>query len=120
MLKSDDAAAAQDEAQVFVGPVRGDDASLLASREHTPPRPHHMHIQANGLPKIKHFVVMLMENRGMDHMFGCMAGEGVIGLEGINGSHSIPIDPANGSKGVVNVTCGTANYGAAPAVRMPL
>ena len=33
----------------------------------------HMHIQANGQPKIKHFVVMLMENRAMDHTFGCMS-----------------------------------------------
>ena len=70
-----------------------------------------VHIQPNGQPKIKHFVVMLMENRATDHFFGCMAGEGVIGLDGINGSHSIPIDPNNASAGEVNVTCGTAKYG---------
>ena len=72
-----------------------------------------MHIQPNGEPKIKHMVVMLMENRALDHFFGCMAGEGVIGLEGINGSHTLPKDPNNASAGEVTVTCGTANYGTA-------
>ena len=73
-----------------------------------------VHLQPNGQPKIKHLVVMLMENRATDHFFGCMAGEGVIGLDGINGSHAIPIDPHNASAGEVNVTCGTANYGNTP------
>jgi hypothetical protein len=73
--------------------------------------PHPVHIQPNGQPKIKHMVVMLMENRAADHFFGCMAGEGVIGLDGINGSHYLPKDPNNASAGGVNVTCGTANYG---------
>jgi phospholipase C len=26
--------------------------------------------------KIEHFVVLMMENRPFDHMFGCLAGEG--------------------------------------------
>ena len=72
-----------------------------------------MHIRPDGQPKIKHLVVMLMENRATDHFFGCMASEGVIDLDGING-HSIPIDPNNASAGEVNVTCGTANYGDTP------
>eukprot|EP01046_Picozoa_sp_COSAG06_P072966 COSAG06_NODE_21595_length_751_cov_2.394172_1_plen_108_part_01 len=60
--------------------------------------------------QIKHFVVLLMENRPIDHTFGCMAGEGVIDLEGINGSHTLPLDPDNETAGFENVTCGTANY----------
>eukprot|EP01048_Picozoa_sp_COSAG05_P007257 COSAG05_NODE_507_length_9159_cov_53.489183_3_plen_123_part_00 len=74
-----------------------------------------VHTQPNGQPKIKHLVVMLMENRAADHFFGCMAGEGVVALDGINGSHYLPKDPNNASAGGVNVTCGTANYGDAQA-----
>jgi hypothetical protein len=62
------------------------------------------------LVQIKHFVVLLMENRPIDHTFGCMAGEGVIDLEGINGTHSFPADPNNETAGTETVTCGTANY----------
>ena len=62
--------------------------------------------------QIKHFVVLLMENRPIDHTFGCMAGEGVIGLDGIPPEgHKIKMDgmdPANTSE--ATVTCGTANY----------
>ena len=48
--------------------------------------------RANGMPKIKHLVVLMMENRALDHVFGCMAGEGVIALDGIagNNTHSLP------------------------------
>ena len=67
-------------------------------------------IAKDGTRKIKHMVQILMENRPIDHTFGCMAGEGIIGLEGINGSHTLPKDPDDPSKGSVNVTCGTANY----------
>ena len=83
------------------------------------PRTLPAHVQPNGQPKIKHMVVMLMENRAADHFFGCMAGEGVIGLDGINGSHSVPKDPNNASAGEVNVTCGTANYGGATPAPLP-
>eukprot|EP01045_Picozoa_sp_COSAG04_P033340 COSAG04_NODE_6866_length_1238_cov_2.514486_1_plen_110_part_10 len=69
-----------------------------------------MNLQKDGTPKIKHLVVLLMENRPIDHTFGCMAGEGVIGIEGINGTHELPIDPDDVSKGSVNVTCGSAKY----------
>ena len=67
-------------------------------------------IAKDGTRKIKHMVQILMENRPIDHTFGCMAGEGIIGLEGINGSHTLPKDPDDPEKGSVNVTCGTANY----------
>ena len=60
--------------------------------------------------QIKHFVVLLMENRPIDHTFGCMAGEGIIGLNGINGTHDLPMDPDDPSNGTETVTCGTANY----------
>ena len=43
-------------------------------------------IAKDGTRKIKHMVQILMENRPIDHTFGCMAGEGIIGLEGINGT----------------------------------
>lgn len=51
-----------------------------------------------------------MENRPIDHTFGCMAGEGVIDLEGINGTHELPVNPDNETAGTEQVTCGTANY----------
>lgn len=60
--------------------------------------------------QIKHFVVLLLENRPIDHTFGCMAGEGVIGLDGIKGTHDIPKDPDDPTGEKETVTCGTANY----------
>ena len=69
-----------------------------------------MNLQRNGEPKIKHQVVLLMENRAMDHIFGCMAGEGVIGVDGINDTRPLQIDAHDPTEGYVNVTCGTANY----------
>ena len=59
-------------------------------------------IAKDGTRKIKHMVQILMENRPIDHTFGCMAGEGIIGLEGINGSHTLPKDPDDPSKGSAN------------------
>ena len=61
--------------------------------------------------KIKHMVVLLMENRPIDHTFGCMAGEGIIDLDGIppeGRKIRASLDPANDT--TVTVTCGTANY----------
>ena len=62
--------------------------------------------------KIKHMVVLFMENRPHDHFFGCMD---LPGADGIPASgRLIPRHPAyperNGSAGFVNVTCGTAKY----------
>ena len=57
--------------------------------------------------KIDHFVVLYMENHAADHYFGCM---GLEGFDGINGSHAFPLDPANASKGTVNVSCGAPPY----------
>jgi phospholipase C len=93
--------------------LTGSAAAVAAAGTHTPrtAAPSSQHIQPNGEPKIKHMVVMLMENRATDHIFGCMAGEGIIGLDGINGSRFIPKDPNNASAGHVEVTCGTADYG---------
>lgn len=68
-------------------------------------------LQANGEPKIKHLVVLLMENRATDHLFGCMAKEGIIGLDGVDNNHRIPTQPDDPNNDTyVNVSCGTANY----------
>lgn len=58
-------------------------------------------------PKIEHFVLLLMENRAADHMFGCM---GLPGFDGIAPGHTLPKDPADPSRGHVNVTCTGAEY----------
>ena len=63
--------------------------------------------------KNDHFVVLMMENRPFDHMFGCLAGEGRLpGADGAipKGGRRLFKDPANRSAGFVTVTCGTANY----------
>eukprot|EP00041_Stephanoeca_diplocostata_P025155 m.651968 g.651968 ORF g.651968 m.651968 type:complete len:591 (-) comp22686_c0_seq1:2013-3785(-) len=72
---------------------------LEALRANTPTPPHQN--------KIDHFVVLLMENHAYDNMFGCMD---LPGADGVRDGHSIPIDPSDPSKGVVNVTCGTPPY----------
>ena len=69
----------------------------IKARSTTPPRQ----------DKIDHFVVLMMENHATDHFLGCMD---LPGLDGIRGGHSFPIDPADPTKGVVNVTCGTSPY----------
>jgi hypothetical protein len=74
---------------------------------HLPPR------GAAATKKIDHFVVLLMENRPFDQLFGCMSGEGEFHsgvLDGINGTRSLPKDPLHPGAGSVNVTCGTGNY----------
>jgi len=59
--------------------------------------------------KIQHFVVLFMENRAADHIFGCMLGDKP-GYDGIPPSgHSIPYDPVEPSKGGVSVECGAAD-----------
>ena len=57
--------------------------------------------------KIDHFVVLYMENHATDHFLGCMD---LPGFDGIAGGHTIPIDPDDPTKGVVNVSCGTSPY----------
>ena len=57
--------------------------------------------------KIDHFVVLYMENHAADNYFGCM---GLDGFDGIADGHTIPADPSDPSKGVINVTCGGAPY----------
>ena len=62
--------------------------------------------------KVNHMVVLFMENRPLDHFFGCMD---LPGLDGIPaGGRLIPRHPtypgSNASAGFVNVTCGTAKY----------
>ena len=56
--------------------------------------------------KIDHFVVVYMENRAFDHIFGCHDKPGIDGVP--KDGHQVPVDPHNASKGFVNVTCGTA------------
>lgn len=63
------------------------------------------------LPKIRHFVTLLMENRAADHVFGCF---GLPGFDGIPpGGRVLYADPSNKSAGFVNVTCGKAPYSCA-------
>lgn len=60
-----------------------------------------------GSRKIEHFVVLLMENRALDHVFGCIGGEGIIGLDGIPPEgRQIPIDGDDPKNGTVNVSHG--------------
>jgi len=56
--------------------------------------------------KINHFVMLYMENHAADNYFGCMD---LPGFDGIKG-HTVPKDPSDPSKGVVNITCGAAPY----------
>jgi len=60
--------------------------------------------------KIEHFVVLYMENRPFDHIFGCMLqNEGLMpGADGVTHGQPIAVDPDDPSKGYVNITCGTA------------
>lgn len=46
----------------------------------------------------------------LQHIFGCMAGEGVIDMDGINGSHKLPLFGEDPGLGYANVTCGSAKY----------
>eukprot|EP01116_Phalansterium_solitarium_P012052 TRINITY_DN28005_c0_g1_i1.p1 TRINITY_DN28005_c0_g1~~TRINITY_DN28005_c0_g1_i1.p1 ORF type:complete len:486 (+),score=173.03 TRINITY_DN28005_c0_g1_i1:83-1540(+) len=52
---------------------------------------------------IKHFVVMMLENRGFDHRIGWLAQYG-FPIDGLSGNESNPIDPANPQNGVCRVT----------------
>lgn len=58
---------------------------------------------AEAFRKIDHFVVLLMENHAADNYFGCMD---LPGFDGIRGGHTVPVDPYDLSRGVVNITCG--------------
>jgi hypothetical protein len=60
--------------------------------------------------QIEHLVVLLMENRGFDHLFGCLDLPGADSAATPTRNRSLWIDPTDKSKGVVNVTCGTAKY----------
>ena len=58
--------------------------------------------------KVDHFVVLYMENHAADQVFGCMD---LPGFDGIPASgHHIPKFPDHPELGVVNVSCGTADY----------
>jgi phospholipase C len=59
--------------------------------------------------KIEHYVMLLMENRPIDHTFGCMGGEGIIDIDGIDGTRDLPMDPED-PESTTQVTCGSANY----------
>ena len=58
---------------------------------------------------IKHFLVLFMENRAFDHIFGCSADE-LPGIDGVTPGMGNWVDPANKSKGFVPVGCGAAQY----------
>ena len=59
---------------------------------------------ASGDPRIEHFVVLYMENRPFDHMFGCMDLPGADSAATMTRNRSLPIDPHDPTKGSVNVT----------------
>jgi phospholipase C len=91
-------------------------AAAAAPPPPPPPLPRHR-TSAQTSPqsgrKIEHFVVLMMENRPFEHMFGCLAGEGRLpGADGAipQGGKRLYKDPTNHSAGFVTVTCGTANY----------
>ena len=67
--------------------------------------------------KVDHFVILFMENRAFDHLFGC---HDKPGIDGVHGGHAVPVDPGNASKGYVNVTCGTAKLVCDPGPRMQM
>ena len=83
---------------------------LLGSMEPTGPAPKHQE-------KIDHFVILFMENRAFDHLFGC---HDKPGIDGVAGGHQVPIDPNNASKGFVNVTCGSAKLVCDPGPSMQM
>lgn len=62
--------------------------------------------------KIDHFVVLFVENRAADHVFGCMLGDKP-DFDGIptrpDGTHWKLFPERPGSKTLVNVSCGTAH-----------
>lgn len=79
---------------------RFDDIWARYMLDRPPPRPQ---------DKIDHFVVLLMENRGADHIFGCF------GLEGFDGvptaGEPLLRDGSDAGRGVgATVRCGTAEY----------
>jgi phospholipase C len=60
------------------------------------------------LPSADHFVVLLMENRAADHVFGCM---GINGFDGIPSSgRMLWKNASDHAQGGINVSCGTAAY----------
>jgi phospholipase C len=58
--------------------------------------------------KIAHFVVLLMENRAFDNVLGCLDKPGIDGIP--PAGHTVPIDPSDPSKGVVNISCGHGEF----------
>ena len=63
--------------------------------------------------KIKHFVVLLLENRAFDHIFGCMLDDkpGIDGLSDAHTVNNVCVDKVNCPKQKeLNVSCGTAQY----------
>ncbi|KAG8465110.1 hypothetical protein KFE25_012473 [Diacronema lutheri] len=59
--------------------------------------------------KVEHVVVLLMENRAFDHIFGC-AWKELPGIDGLQRGHENWVDPSDHSKGKVRATCGSAPY----------
>ena len=57
----------------------------------------------NGLQRVKHIVVLMLENRSFDHMLGYLKQEKP-DLEGLTGSESNPVDPANPASRTMQVS----------------
>lgn len=62
-----------------------------------------------GAQKVEHVVLLLMENRAFDHVFG-FATSDLPGIDGLDGTESNPVDPSDPSKGSVSVSDANATY----------
>ena len=51
-------------------------------------------VSAQAQAKVDHLVVLFVENRGFDHIFGC-AGEELPGIDGITDGMGNWVDPSN-------------------------
>mmetsp|Transcript_54829 Transcript_54829/g.164073 ORF Transcript_54829/g.164073 Transcript_54829/m.164073 type:complete len:115 (-) Transcript_54829:116-460(-) len=59
--------------------------------------------------KVEHVVLLVMENRAFDHVFGFATAE-LPGIDGLDGTESNPVDPSDPAKGSVSVTDANATY----------
>jgi phospholipase C len=56
---------------------------------------------ANKLAKIKHVVILMLENRSFDHLLGLFKAQGIKpAVDGLTGIETIPTAPSTGSSPV--------------------
>ncbi len=56
--------------------------------------------------RIRHIVVLMMENRSFDHLLGFLKADKNPKIDGLTGNESMPRDPSDISKGSVPVSRG--------------